>query len=81
MSASPDRRSFLQSSAALGGLAFLSDLPAVSAADAKADPDLARLEPEIEPFVRLIEDAPREKLLEEVAARIKKGLTANAITA
>ncbi len=75
MSTSPDRRAFLQSSAAVGGLAFLSGLPAVSAADAKADPDLVRLEPEIEPLVRLIEDTPREKLLEEIAARIKKGLS------
>lgn len=75
MSTSPDRRAFLQSSAAAGGLAFLSGLPPVSAADARADPDLVRLEPEIEPLVRLIEDTPREKLLEEVAARIKKGLS------
>ncbi len=73
MSPSPNRRSFLQSSAAAGGLAFLSGLPAVSRADAKVDPALVRLEPEIEPLVRLIEDAPREKLLEEIAARIKKG--------
>ena len=75
MSTSPDRRAFLQSSAAAGGLAFLSGLPAVSAADAKADPDLVRLEPEIEPLVRLIEDTPRAKLLEEIASRIKKGLS------
>jgi hypothetical protein len=75
MSATPDRRTFLQSSAALGGLAFLSELPPVSAADAKPDPNLVALQPEIEPFVRLIEDTPREKLLEEVAARIKKGLS------
>ena len=75
MSTPPDRRAFLHSSAAAGGLAFLSGLPAVSAADAKADPDLVRLEPEIEPLVRLIEDTPREKLLEEVASRIKKGLS------
>lgn len=76
MSASPDRRSFLQTSAALGaGLAFLSELPAVSAADAKADPNLVMLHPDIEPLVRLIEDTPREKVLEEVAARIKKGLS------
>jgi hypothetical protein len=81
MSASPDRRTFLQSSAALGGLAFLSDLPPVLAADAKADPALARLEPDIEPLVRLIEDSPREKLLEEVAARIKKGLSYRAVLA
>ena len=73
MSTSPDRRAFLQSSAAAGGLAFLSGLPVVTAADAKVDPALVRVEPEIEPLVRLIEDAPREKLLEEVAARIKKG--------
>lgn len=75
MSASPDRRSFLQSSAALGAMTFLADLPAVSAADAKPDPNLVRLDPEIEPLVRLIEDTPREKLLEEVAARVKKGLS------
>src|SRR5262245_31107173 len=76
MSASPDRRSFLQASAALGaGLAFLSELPAVTAADAKADPNLVMLHPDIEPLVRLIEDTPREKVLEEIAARIKKGLS------
>jgi hypothetical protein len=75
MSLSPDRRSFLQSSAALGAMTFLADLPAVSAADAKPDPNLVRLDPEIEPLVRLIEATPREKLLEEVAARIKKGLS------
>ena len=63
MSTSPDRRSFLQSSAAVGGLAFLSGLPAVSAADAKADPDLVRLEPEIEPLVRLIEEHAERKLM------------------
>ncbi|HJZ58600.1 MAG TPA: hypothetical protein VKE74_26905 [Gemmataceae bacterium] len=75
MSASPDRRSFLQSSAALGlgGLSFLDGLPAVSADDAKIDPKLVRLDAEIEPLVRLLEETPREKVLEEVAARVKKG--------
>src|SRR5436190_12176611 len=76
MSASPDRRAFLQTSAALGGLAFLADLPPVSAAEAKADPNLVALHPDIEPLVRLIEDTPREKLLEEVGSRIKKGALA-----
>ncbi len=75
MSASPDRRSFLQSSAALGGLAFLADLPPVTAADAKPDPSLVALQPEIEPLVRLIENTDRDKLLEEIGARIKKGLS------
>jgi hypothetical protein len=76
MSTSPDRRSFLQASAALGaGAAFLNELPAVSAEEAKADPGVVMLHPDIEPLVRLIEDTPREKLLEEVAARVKKGLS------
>ena len=76
MSTSPDRRSFIQSSAALGaGLAFLTELPAVSAADTKLDKDLVALAPDIEPLVRLIEDTGRDKLLEEIGARIKKGLS------
>jgi hypothetical protein len=76
MSASPDRRSFLEVSAALGlgGLGFLDNLPPVSAASARLDPNLVQLDPEIEPLVRLLEDTPREKVLEEVGARVKKGL-------
>ena len=75
-----DRRRFLQSAAAggallgVGDLAFLGGLPAVSAADAKLDPKLVRLQPDIEPLVRLLEETPRERLLEEVASRIRKGL-------
>lgn len=72
MSTSPDRRSFL--AAVAGGAAFLADLPAVRAADAKVDPDLVKLDDGIEPLVKLVEDTPRDKLLEEVGARIKKGL-------
>ncbi|MEO2090005.1 MAG: hypothetical protein ABGY75_10980 [Gemmataceae bacterium] len=77
MSLSPDRRSFLQSSAigaVAGGAAFLANLPAVSAADAKVAPNLVRLDTDIEPLVRLVEDTPRDRLLEEVGARVKKGL-------
>jgi hypothetical protein len=75
MSASPDRRRFLRTTAlGLGGLPFLTDLPPVSAADARADPKLVRLRPEIEPLVRLIEETPRGRLLEEVGGRVKKGL-------
>lgn len=76
MSTSPDRRAFLESSAALGGLAFLADLPPVRADDAKPAPNLVALQPEIEPLVRLIEDTDRSKLLEEIGARIKKGTVA-----
>src|SRR5262245_16057403 len=76
-----DRRRFLRSSAAgatlvgLGDLGFLSKFRPVSADEAKLDPKVVRLQPEIEPIVRLLEETPRERLLEEVAGRIKKGLS------
>lgn len=75
------RRSFLKSAAAagtlagLGDLAFLSLLPRVAAAESKLDPKAVRFTPEIEPLVRLLEDTPRERLLEEVAVWIKRGTT------
>lgn len=65
----------LASALALGDLAFLSHLPHVSAASAHLDPRVVRLESGIEPTVRLIEETPRERLLEEVAVRIRQGLT------
>lgn len=58
----------------LGDLSFLSHLPAVSRGDAWVDPKCVQLQPEIEPLVRLLEDTPRDRLLEEVAARIRRGL-------
>lgn len=60
--------------AGLGDLSFLGKLAPVSAAEANVDPTVVRLDPSIEPTVRLIEQTPRERLLEEVAARIRKGL-------
>ena len=81
MSMRTDRRRFLQTSAAggalvgLGDLGFLSRLRPVSADEAKLDPKVVRLQPEIEPIVRMLEDTPRERLLEEVAGRIHKGLS------
>src|SRR5436309_1182401 len=81
------RRAFLKLSAGAAGLAslgdfgFLSRLPRVSAAEAKLPAQLVRLHPEIEPLVRLLEDTPRERVLEEVAARIKSGTTYREIVA
>src|SRR5665213_2132221 len=74
------RRSFLKTTAgigatALGDLGFLSGLPHVSAAEAKLDSRTVQFAPEIEPLVRLLEDTPRERVLEEVASRIKRGLS------
>ena len=75
------RRSFLRTAATtgaligLGDLAFLSRLPRVSAAEAQVDTAFVRFRPEIEPLVRLLEETPRERVLEEFAGRIKGGTT------
>jgi len=74
------RRSFLKiltgsgALAALGDLGFLTQLPSVSAAEAALEPRMARFHPEIEPVVRLIEETPRDRVLEEVTTRVKHGL-------
>lgn len=79
MSARSTRRSFLQTTVAgtsllgLPDLGFVSGLPLVSAEEARLDPKVVQLRPEIEPLVRLLEDTPRERLLEELAAKIKRG--------
>jgi hypothetical protein len=73
------RRSFLKRAAGatalagLGDLAFLAQLPRVSAAEAKLPAKMVTLHPDIEPLVRLLENTPRERVLEEVAAKIKRG--------
>lgn len=59
--------------AGLGDLAFLGRLKPVAAEEQKIDPGKVRLDDEIEPVVRLIEDTPRERLLEEIGGRIKAG--------
>src|SRR5213083_359029 len=81
MNAATTRRHFLKTAAGtgaligLGDLGFLSQLRPVSAAEAKLEPDIVRFDPEIEPLVRFLEDTPREGLLEEVGAKIKRGLS------
>src|SRR5262249_33059404 len=59
--------------ASLGDLAFLQGLPPVRADEAKPAPGTVQLSPEIEPLVRLLEEAPRDKLIETVAARVRQG--------
>jgi len=74
------RRTFLQRSASLGALAglgdltFLSKLAPASAAEATSAAKELPLDAEVEPIVRLLEETPREQLLEEVAQRIRDGL-------
>src|SRR5579884_679236 len=68
------RRDFVAAAlAGLGDLAFLDSLPALSADEVRSVPDKVRLEPDVEPLVRLIEDTPREKTIEAVAERVRGG--------
>src|SRR5437899_5598671 len=75
------RRRFVQrgaACAAVGGLTdlgFLSKLGSVSAAETTLKPGMVRLHSEIEPLVRLLETTSRDKVIEEVASRIRRGLT------
>ncbi len=87
MSTFRTRRQFLQSagaaSAAIGmsELGFLDALPRVSAAEAQ--PQLPSLQSggDVLALVKTIEDTPREKLLEEIAARIRRGVSYREIVA
>src|SRR2546429_1618578 len=81
MNASATRRRFVKTAIGagtllgLGDLGFLARLRSVSAAEARLEPDIVRFNPDIESLVRFLEDTPRERLLEEVASRIKRGLS------
>jgi len=78
---STSRRQFLHVAAAsgallgMGDLGFLSRLRPVTAQEAELDPNVVKLTDDIEPLVRLLEETPRQRLLEEVAERINKGLS------
>lgn len=73
------RREFLRNTAlggavlGLGDVGFISQLPRVSAAEARPDPKIVQLHPEIEATVRLLEQTPRDKLIEELASRVRSG--------
>src|SRR5262245_38122864 len=81
MAGSIDRRGVLKTTAALGaawataGSHWLQGMPAVSAAEAAANPRLVRLDSGIEPLVQLVEQTPREAVLEAVAKQIRRGTT------
>lgn len=75
------RRGFLQSAAAAtaacgwAGAVGTSGLRRVTAAEARLAPQRVVLRPEIEPLVRLLEESPREKVIEQVAERVRGGLS------
>jgi hypothetical protein len=51
----------------------LRGLPHLGAADGKVTPHLVQFSPEIEPLVRLLEDTPRDRVIEKVAEEVRKG--------
>jgi hypothetical protein len=79
MTSPVDRRQFLTRSAQAGTLAslgdfqFLNNLPPLSAAQAQVRPATVRLSSDIEPLVALIEETPRNGVLEAVGERIRGG--------
>jgi len=81
MSSPVDRREFLAQSAQLGAVAGLGDLsflrgvPRLTAAQAQVRPATVAVSAELEPLVRLIEDTPRNRLLEVFAERVRGGTT------
>jgi hypothetical protein len=59
----------------LGEFSLRSGLRPISAAEARLAPGTVPLLPDMEPTVRLLEDTPRERLLEVVGARVRRGLS------
>src|SRR5437773_962674 len=76
----PSRRQFLKTAAVagatagLGDFSFLRCLPRVAAEEAKVDSKMVRFHPDLEPLVRFLQETPHERLLEEVAGRLHRGL-------
>ncbi len=74
-----NRRDFLRHAAALGAaagaaeFAFLDGLPALSAQDVRAPRNMVQLQSDVEPLVRLIEETPRNRLIEAIGERIRGG--------
>ncbi len=81
------RRQFLKSAVAagsvlgVGDLAWLAPRSPVSAEASPRPPYATRLRPTIAPLVRLLEDTPRARLLEEVGRRVQQGLSYRALLA
>lgn len=74
MASRSSRRQFVAGTAA-GAISgtFLPGLPPVTADEARKTSEIVRFDSGIESLVRLIEETPREKLLEKTAAEIHAG--------
>src|SRR5437588_6727119 len=74
-----NRREFLAATASTAALAGL--FPKVALSQMRLDPRSVRWGTGLEPLVCVIEDTSREKLLEEIAVRVRKGLAYNELLA
>jgi hypothetical protein len=61
--------------AELGPWANLRTITPLRAEDAIVKPEMVQFRPEIEPLVRLLEETPRDRIIETAVARLKKGLS------
>lgn len=78
------RRAFLGASAvaglslselaATGSVPMLEGLPEVSDQQLQPQPNYVQFHSEVEPLVRLIEETPRQRLMEEIGTRVRSGL-------
>ncbi len=81
------RRQFLSHAAMAGALAgmeartLLAGLPPVSSRDGERLSGRVAFRPEIEPLVQVLEETPRERVLEEFAERIRGGLSYQEVVA
>jgi hypothetical protein len=57
----------------LGDFSFLDRLPSVTAGEAKLRPETVQLDSDVEPLVRLLEDTPREKVIDATVEQIHLG--------
>jgi hypothetical protein len=79
MSSPVNRRQFVAGAASaglaagLGDFGFLRALPPLCAAQAQVQRNMVQMSPDLEPLVRLLEETPRERLIEAAAQRVRGG--------
>jgi len=87
MSEDYNRRRFLKTSTTAGmlapvfGMEILHSLPVVSASETRWDSKMVRFDSGIEPLVNFVERTPREKLIEELAQKIRGGTSYQSLLA
>ena len=69
------RRFFAASAAGLSAAGIFPGLTPIARSEIELEPSVVQFRPEIEPLVRLIEDTPREQLMEVVGRRVQNGLS------